>query len=374
MVNIDWESSDSHVMTNPRQSKGKNPCDWENYTDFPGHIWMATSGTTNPDNDSLKWATISKKAFLVSAASVNQHLSIHSKDRWGLSLPLFHVGGLSIYARAYLSGSKVEKYICEKWDPLTYTQFLEDKKVTLTSLVPTQIFDLVSQKLTPPSSLRGVLVGGGALSAKLYDHALKLAWPLLPTYGMTECASQIATADFKSPGLKILPHVTCSSADDGTLKVKSDALLSGYLHASSQEFTWHDPKVDGWFMTEDRVTLHQNQIQFLGRADDFIKICGENVSLLRLETWFDQLLPIGVEAILIALPDDRLGFKISVVTLPEHLTTIERLLPVFNREVMPYERIREIKTLESFPRNSLGKIIKKQLINLLNQTMAKAQT
>ena len=62
------------------------------------------------------------------------------------------------------------------------------------SLVPAQVLDLVRAGLRPPPVLRAIVVGGGAISAELYRDARALGWPVLPSYGMTECCSQIATA------------------------------------------------------------------------------------------------------------------------------------------------------------------------------------
>ena len=43
--------------------------------------------------------------------------------------------------------------------------------------------------------------GGGAVSDELYRDARALGWRVLPSYGMTECCSQVATALSDSPEL-----------------------------------------------------------------------------------------------------------------------------------------------------------------------------
>ena len=42
------------------------------------------------------------------------------------------------------------------------------------------------------------MTGGGALDPSLYKQARDLGWPLLPSYGLTECGSQVATASLSS--------------------------------------------------------------------------------------------------------------------------------------------------------------------------------
>src|SRR5207253_1068669 len=92
-----------------------------------------------------------------------------------------------------------------EWNPARTVKKWKDRKVTLTSLVPTQVFDLVSANLTAPKNLRAAVIGGGALDPSLYLKARELGWALLPSYGLTECASQVATASLDSLGKKEFP-------------------------------------------------------------------------------------------------------------------------------------------------------------------------
>jgi acyl-CoA synthetase (AMP-forming)/AMP-acid ligase II len=57
---------------------------------------------------------------------VNRHLAASATDTWLCVLPLFHVGGLSIGARAYLAGAKA---FIEPWDIKTFDKIIREKKV-----------------------------------------------------------------------------------------------------------------------------------------------------------------------------------------------------------------------------------------------------
>src|SRR5690606_11909007 len=74
--------------------------------DLPGHVWFTSSGTLATPGAS-KWIALSKNAILASAHAVNTHLGISASDSWGLTLPLAHVGGMGIIARAHLLKQKV---------------------------------------------------------------------------------------------------------------------------------------------------------------------------------------------------------------------------------------------------------------------------
>ena len=228
---LDWESLNNYSFVNPRLPasdimrlqalvEAVSP-------QFRSHIFILSSGTTNSSVQDFKWIALSKSAFLTSASEVNRHLgsgqSSNRKDICLHVLPDFHVGGLSILARSYLSGASVVRLL--KWNVREFESLIIERKVTLTSLVPAQIFDLVQCQIQCPVSMRAVLVGGGALTVELYKKGRALGWPLLATYGMTEACSQIATSELDanyrlpeigfSPDLVLLPHWDVRSGAPG---------------------------------------------------------------------------------------------------------------------------------------------------------------
>ena len=68
--------------------------------------------------------------------------------------------------------------------------------MTLTSLVPTMLHRLLhdSPGTAWPDSLRMVLLGGAAAAPDLLHAAAEASVPVAATYGLTEAASQVATA------------------------------------------------------------------------------------------------------------------------------------------------------------------------------------
>lgn len=332
-MEIDWLSAESHVLLNPRMPAEERQRLESFVTDLPGHVWLSTSGTSG----ALKLTALSKRALLASAAAVNRHLQSDANDVWLCVLPAFHVGGLGIDARAHLSGARVVR---GGWDG-----------VTLASLVPAQVSDLVRDRMVPPPSLRAVVVGGGALSGGLYSAARELGWPLLPSYGMTECCSQIATARGDDPELILLDHIEARVEPDGRLAVRSEALLTGY--ATEEGFV--DPKIDGWYVTEDIAALEGRVLRVDGRRGDFIKIGGESVDLSRLDR---ILADLDADAAVFAVPDDRLG---HVIGLAVASGDADEVAAAFNARVFPFERARRVVQVREIPRTALGKIIRSRL-------------
>jgi O-succinylbenzoic acid--CoA ligase len=348
---IDWTGDESHVLLNPRMPAEDQARLRSFATELPGHVWLATSGTTG----TLKLTALSKAALLASAAAVNRHLQSTAADVWCRVLPAFHVGGLGILARAHLSGALV---VTMPWDARA---FASEAQVTLGALVPAQVSDLVQLGMHAPARLRAIIVGGGALSEDLYRAARSLGWPVLPSYGMTETCSQVATATLESSTgeLVLLDHVEARTEPDGRLAFRGASLLTGY--GTGRGFV--DPKVDGWFITEDLGSIDGQFLRPEGRRGDFVKIGGESVDLARLDA---VLWPIaGSSAAVVAVEDQRLGHVIHLAI--ESSVDWDAVAASFNERVHPFERARAVHRVARIPRSPLGKLLRRELAQLLSQ-------
>lgn len=362
-MNIDVHSDESHLLLNPRMPKEIYD-QWSSFllhvNHLKSHIWLTTSGTTQ-----MKLVGLSKQALIASAKAVNQHLRCTSEDLWVNPLPYFHVGGLGIAIRSKLGQARSFSFV-EKWTAQKFHAFVCDCKATLTSMVPTQVYDLVQQKLPSPDSLRAVLVGGGFLEHSLYLKARELGWPLLPSYGMTECSSTIAAANLESlfsanyPEMNVLSHVEVQIDSESRINLQSPALMSCYAFYENGELKIEYQK-DSWFKTEDFGELDGKNLFVKGRIGDFIKIGGESVQFNRLEKIFEEIklkMNITHDVVLAAIPDERLG---QVVHLFSTFSEIHALKNAFDEQVLPYERIRKVHLVEKIPRSALGKVLKTRL-------------
>lgn len=371
---LDFNSTENTILLNPRLPKA----DYESLfslashvqeqRSLQGHVWFSTSGSTAESAASVKLVALSKKALLASAQSVNQHLQVNSKDKWTQVLPHFHVGGFGIEARAFLSQSEVVPALKEgRWDADYFYSIVEAQKATLAALVPTQVYDLVALGKRAPNSLRAIVVGGGVLEKDLYRKARSLGWAVLPSYGMTETASQIATASLESlnsieyPEMPLLSHAQARTNDEGFLEVQAQSLFTCYAQNISGEQKSWDPKVGDWFTTEDQGEVSNRIISVQGRKKDYIKIGGEATNMSRLRSILDQAaLKINsswpLKVTLIDMPSDRLGSEVHLVSYLSTKDT-EQLVEAFVQDVLPFEKPRKIYYVDEIPRSDLGKIL-----------------
>jgi len=312
--------------------------------EFLNQVLFRSSGSSGED----KWVALSKKALEWSARNVIAHLSITAADVLGLALPTRHVGGFGLAARAYFSGARLVEF--EKaWSPGEFASWCDREKISVTSLVPTQVSDLVRRGVGVPGALRVVVVGGGSLDDALRDRALMLGWPVQASYGMTETSSQVATG----VGLPLMRGWE-ARIENGRLALKGGGLLSWLIQKKTGTITYADPKKEGWFLTNDLAELEGEKLRILGRSDRQVKILGELVDLERVEKkWQDALAcPVAV----IKRRCERRG--VSLWLLAEGRSGEMDLL---NQQMPGLERLSGWAFVESLPRGALGKIDRRGL-------------
>jgi len=345
----------------------------ENMHDIPelrGHVLFQTSGSSGEP----KWIALSKRALLVSAAAVNRHLQVTHDSCWGLALPLHHVGGFGVAARAFESGARLAVFP-NRWDASAFCKWLSVENVSHLSLVPTQVHDLTKIALAAPPALRAVVVGGGQLDEVTGCAARALGWPVLASYGMTEAGSQIATqglellqSPYQSAPIPLLPIWQARIGATGLLEISGEALFSGTLGVNG-----YIPRTEAWHVTSDLARLENEQLTPLGRADSRVKILGELVDPLEIEK---SLIAISARTlapgsfVVIPVPDARMEHSlIPVFEESSPRQFVFDLIEKHNATAMGYERLREPVFLAEIPRSDLGKILRGKLREILGRSV-----
>jgi len=354
-----WKNDDCHVAVNPhRREEAEGLAEFAASQGWRGWCFFQTSGSEGTP----KWVALTKEAFLISARAVNAHFAVTAADRWLIALPLHHVGGFAILARAELSGSSTVKDE-QRWEPGAFTALCEREEITLVSLVPAQVHDLVREKLPCPARLRVAIIGGGGMSPELARAARALGWPVHQSYGMTEAGSQIATQPYLNEAefgrLEILPHWQTRLDKEGRLVISGPALAKGYA-VRDVAGGWRWLPIQEELVTRDHVRLWEDAgrrwLTFLGRESGFVKILGELIHLAPLQARLDALaMEHGLEEmpVITAVPDARRESRLVLVVENE---AAEALREAFNAITEPLCHIAEIVHVSAIPRTLLGKV------------------
>ncbi|MBL7672165.1 MAG: AMP-binding protein [Bdellovibrionaceae bacterium] len=367
---ISWTSQQNVLLLNPRLTPeartwmtdlAVQAIDSQHLTSC---LILASSGSNTAADRYVKLVVLAKSDFLANAVSVCDFLDLKPSDLWLRVLPLHHVGGLAILARAQISSCSV---ISENvWDINQIAKVLDEYPVTYMSVVPTQVYDLVKNGIKAPNSMKALLVGGGFLSPELKESAAELGWKVWLTYGMTETASMVSLSEDQI--LRSLKNVEMNVNINGVLGIRCPSLATGRIYRNSRDEVVFESirDSDGWFWTEDMVEKERDGLILLGRSSDFVKIGGEGTHMQGLrEIW--EIVSRGQSSTAVwAVPSERLGHEIQLLVEDSFAGSeieIEAMKAQFNRRVLPNQKIRSVQRISVLPRSDLGKILWKKLNN-----------
>ena len=286
--------------------------------DYPDIVaYILTSGTAGAP----RAFGFTRAAFAASASAVAKRLDLSPSDRWGLCLSLGHIGGLSLVVRALMTGASVRLW--PSFDAGAVARAALDGEITHLAVVPVMLRRIVSRLAGErvPSTLRCVLVGGGAASPTLLNEAWAAGLPISTTWGMTETASQVATAPpelaRRRPGAAGRPldglEVRVSAAAPGALEVRGPTLASVAMRGPGGRPEPLDTDPDGWFSTPDLGRIDADGLVWIeGRADAIIVSGGLNVSPSEVERAVEAL-PGVREAVVFGVPDEEWGEVVAAV-------------------------------------------------------------
>ncbi len=329
---------------------------------------MYTSGTTGLP----KGVTISRRAVAADIDALAQAWEWTDADTLVHGLPLFHVHGLVL---GLIGSLRIGNRFVHtgKPTPQAYAQ----AGGTLYFGVPTVWSRIAAdaEAARALSSARLLVSGSAALPTPVFEDLVRLTGHApIERYGSTETLITISTRidGERRPGWVGLPldGVQTRLVDEngdpvphdgesiGQLQIKSPTNFSGYLNRPDATAEAFD--ADGWFRTGDVAVIDAGGMhRIVGRESvDLIKSGGYRIGAGEIET---VLLghPGVQEVAVVGLPDADLGQRIVAFVVGD--AEPQQLIDFVAEQLSVHKRPREVRIVDSLPRNAMGKLLKKKL-------------
>ncbi|MGW5571602.1 acyl-CoA synthetase [Nocardia thailandica] len=334
---------------------------------------LYTSGTTGAP----KGVLLSRGAIAAGLDALAQAWAWTRRDVLVHGLPLFHVHGLIL---GLLGPLRVGSPLIHTGRPTP--QAYAEAGGTLYFGVPT-VWSRIAENPERARELgkaRLLVSGSAPLPVPVFERLTELTG-LAPVerYGMSETMITLSTrADGeRRPGWVGVPvagvetrlrdetgqPVAHDGESVGGLEVRGPMLFDGYLNRP--EATAESWTEDGWFRTGDVAVIDAEGFhRIVGRESvDLIKSGGFRVGAGEIET---ALLghPAVAEVAVVGLPDADLGQRITAFVVPRGEAAAdlpERLIDHVAHQLSAHKRPREVRLVDTLPRNAMGKVQKKLL-------------
>lgn len=354
----------------------KNTSGWElevyafikNFFDEAVELEQFTSGTTGKPKKMI----LQRSSMLASASMTLKYFHMQERERALLCLPVKYIAGKMMIVRALLGG--LDLLTAEpSGNPLREL----NEKVSFAAMVPIQVFNSLASG-ADFSLVETLLIGGGEIHSELRKQLRDInKCNVYESFAMTETYSHIALRrinhyegesslgrrnkaegqaestettkkdstvkkTFGSETFQTLPGINIESDDRGCLIVQA-----------------HDI-TDDRIITNDLVDIvSENAFRWLGRYDNVINTGGIKIIPEILETKIASVL--GFDGVLIGIPDQKLGEKMLLILEEKNDIGKKEIFQRLSEQLSSHEIPKDIRKIESFPRNDAYKIDRKAL-------------
>lgn len=357
----DWGSSVRDYYPNP-QAQIFNP-QW---------IMIPTGGSSGK----IRFAIHTWETLMASVQGFQEYFQLHQVNSFCV-LPLYHVSGLMQFLRSFTTGGSLAILPFKELEAGQKCN-IEPAKFCI-SLVPTQLQRLLQNPTLTGwlSEFHTVLLGGAPAWLELLEQARRHGIRLAPTYGMTETASQIATLkpeDFLSGNNncgQVLPHakVTIRSSTGEMLGVNQTGIIT--IEAASLALGYY-PELftnQGNFKLDDVGFFDfQGYLNIVGRSSNKIITGGENVSPFEVESAIRATQLVN-DICVIGIPHQHWGQVVTAIYVPKNSVATAQLQAAIEEKLSKFKRPKYWIPLVSLPRNSQGKVNRKQLLQIATASL-----
>ncbi len=357
-------------------------------TDQDECLLLYTSGTTGRS----KGVIITHANVIMTGLVNGADWNVSAQDRYLVATPLANRTGIGRIINSMTLGGTL--FVMGSFDPENWIEIVEREAITVVGSVPTMWRRILPHLETAPArcaSLRVVLVTGEAfppeLSRRLMD-ALPQA-SVISFFGMTEVGavtkleghehlSHPKSVGRPVPGVEIkIIDARGNPVETGTvgeLLVRTGTpgaflTMKGYLNRPEINT---EVLTQGWFHTGDLgYEDPDGYVYVVDRKKDMIVSGGFNIYSKEVENVVNQCRGV-VDSAVVSVPDPDFGEAVvAFIESKGNGPTENEIIAHCRVSLASYKKPRRIFFVDSLPRNSIGKVLKQQLIEIAKAKLKK---
>ena len=331
-----------------------------------------TSGTTSRP----KGVVWTQGNALWAARTMARYLELTKDDRTIVHFPLFHTNALA-YSMLSTLWAGASAVLMPRFSASRFWDVAVRHRCTWASMLHFPVRALLTQADPEQHSFRLWAYAGDISLVRERWGIRTIGW-----FGMTETVSACIFSDIGFPGtegamgrpaaeygisVRREDGSEASPEETGRLFIKGVpglTLFQEYLHDPDATAAAFDSQ--GWFDTGDEVVVREGEVFLIGRAKDMLKVGGENVAAIEIETIVASVKGVS-ECAVVGKPDDMLdevpvAFVVAKSPSPELHASIALAC---NEKLSKFKVPREIRFIDALPVGLLGKILKRELRDIL---------
>lgn len=341
-----------------------------------------SSGTTGRP----KGVMLTHRNLVANVAQAGPLIGVTDEDRVLAVLPFFHIYGMTVLLNLALA-ARATLVTMPRFDLSEFLRIIQDLRCSYAFVAPPIAVALAKHPLIEQfdlRSLRVVMSGAAPLDETIGSLvASRLGCKVIQGYGMTEMSPVSHVGSSTRSDIPVgtvgvtVPNMECRLVDSltgdeieipeegesapGELLCRGPNVMVGYL--GNDEATRATLTDDGFLRTGDVATVNaQGFVTIVDRVKELIKYKGYQVA------------PAELEALLLGHPDIADAAVIGVndadgEEVPKAFIVLQPGAELRDTEVMeyvaarvaPYKKVRQVEMIDSIPKSSSGKILRKDL-------------
>ncbi len=340
-------------------------------------LLMYTSGTTGK----AKGTTLTHNNLFWASTGLTHTIDWPYKTRFLSVAPLFHIGGLApIMANVHAGCTSV---FMRDFDPVELWKTIVEERITLLMTVPVMLkhMKMVPFEKMDLSSLRQIICGGSAVPPELIIAYRQSGLKVQHVYGATEYSGAITfwTHDMdpnkiNSMGkpvfhgdVKILNPETGAelpAGQVGEICLFGPQVFKGYWN---NEKDTREAIKDGCYKSGDLGKKDEDgYVYVIDRLKDMIISGGENIYPAEIEAVLQNHPEVADVAVTGKLDEKWGEIPVAFIVKQPHANIEEEaIIETCRKNLAGYKCVKEVRFVDAIPRNSVGKILKTALREML---------